>query len=123
MIMPFVRTPLAVILVLAMMDFVEKVIVVKVCFQNSIISCLWFIDISLFCYIEIRCLNPGKIRYGSYVTQVGSDKTWGVNETLEFKCDQYYEIAGKNPITCLSTGRWSSAIPECVGKKSIFLTF
>ena len=42
--------------------------------------------------------------------------TWKIGDDLKYDCDANYEISGENPITCLSSGHWSSDAPECVGK-------
>jgi len=47
---------------------------------------------------------------------VTSSPTWAVGYILQYVCDDFYEISGENPITCLSTGVWSNDVPACGGK-------
>ena len=72
-------------------------------------------------FLEIRCRYPGQIRHGSPSVDVTSSTTWSVGDTLEYVCDEYYQISGDNPISCLSTGLWSDDVPVCAGKFSEYL--
>jgi len=74
-------------------------------------------------FSEIRCRHPGQIRHGHPSVDVTSSPTWAVRDTLQYVCDEFYEISGENPITCLSSGVWSKDVPKCIGKPSSFKIF
>ena len=38
-------------------------------------------------------------------------------ETVRFKCDDFYEISGEEELTCNEHGDWSNELPECVPGK------
>jgi hypothetical protein len=68
--------------------------------------------IEIYLYLVIKCStlkHPVNGRIISYSTYCGREPT-------EFICYAGYQLVGSRRITCQSNGKWSAAIPTCVGK-------
>ena len=41
---------------------------------------------------------------------------WNPGETLQFYCDEGYQLQGQENLTCLNDSHWTSPVPVCIGK-------
>ncbi|ELU03360.1 hypothetical protein CAPTEDRAFT_49060, partial [Capitella teleta] len=57
----------------------------------------------------VDCGNPETPANG-----VKEDSTFTLNNTVQFKCQPDYKLAGFAVITCMSSGRWSGERPSCL---------
>lgn len=44
---------------------------------------------------------------------------YSIGESITFTCDAGLELKGAKMLKCLRNGKWSSAIPTCVGSSPI----
>ena len=43
-------------------------------------------------------------------------------DTIQFTCnDGYYQSSGDNNLTCLNTGEWDGALPNCTGNNISYM--
>nr|XP_006814949.1 PREDICTED: fibropellin-1-like [Saccoglossus kowalevskii] len=66
----------------------------------------WSGDVPL-CYSS--CPDPGVPNYGSLVTAA---PTFAHGETLQYSCENGYQLTGSDIIAC-NDGNWSGPIPQC----------
>ena len=63
-------------------------------------------------FLAISCGNPGVPHRGILI---GNQFTFG--QTVRYECDDFYEVAGEEELTCEADGEWSDDIPDCVPGK------
>lgn len=60
-------------------------------------------------FLESSCEDPGKIKNGNR-TFVGLH----INSTVNYTCDEGYELRGKSTLLCLESGKWDlDKLPIC----------
>jgi CUB/sushi domain-containing protein len=59
--------------------------------------------------IIVDCGNPGEPTNG---VKVGSSTTFG--STVQYRCNEGYELDGNERRECQANGRWSGVLPRCV---------
>jgi hypothetical protein len=63
-------------------------------------------------YLAVRCVTLRYPRYGRII----SHSSYCGSKPTQFICNAGYQLVGSRRITCQSNGKWSAAIPTCVGK-------
>ena len=58
------------------------------------------------------CNYPGLMHGSRLVSEVKF--FYEVNETINFECYEGTRVKGNRSIKCISSGRWSGPIPECI---------
>lgn len=59
--------------------------------------------------LEINCPEPSHILHGLHNATTDGQP----GDTIEFKCEDDYELIGDKVVTCLVDGRWDSDPPKC----------
>ena len=73
----------------------------------------------LFVLTEVVCPDPGFVANGRRV--IDPTESFNCGKTVQYICDENYELQGSRVITCLSTGAFSAGPPACVlvGKSQV----
>lgn len=64
-------------------------------------------------FAAVTCPFPGNPDNGK--TEPRS-RSYSVDEVINFKCDEGYELDGEESAICMSSGRFSEFLPTCKGK-------
>jgi hypothetical protein len=64
---------------------------------------------------EIRCKDPGQIKYGR---KSSSRRTYRVGLEIRYRCLPGYEIDGTASLNCTGSGNWSNESPSCKRESS-----
>ncbi|XP_055949631.1 limulus clotting factor C-like isoform X2 [Argiope bruennichi] len=64
-----------------------------------------------------NCSDPGIVPFGYRRLINGirskSNRIYTFGQSLQYFCNQGYELVGNNVLTCLSSGQWTSQTPSC----------
>lgn len=69
----------------------------------------------LFVCLVVSCSTPN-VPNGYRVG--GKAPPYGLNNFIEYKCSDGYDMRGENSIRCTAKG-WSPELPQCIGKTKI----
>ncbi|XP_019851357.1 PREDICTED: uncharacterized protein LOC100634273, partial [Amphimedon queenslandica] len=78
---------------------------------NDIISCLlnasWFLPTPSCSLVD--CGNPGEPANG-----YTNDNVFTYQSTVQYHCNEGYQLSGDSSIECTSNGNWNNTLPNCV---------
>ncbi|XP_078063397.1 complement C2-like, partial [Mustelus asterias] len=62
--------------------------------------------------LAYTCVGPTYMEYGFYHPR---RMNYAVNDSIEFECDEGFDLIGSRTRTCLKNGRWSGQTAVCDG--------